>query len=286
MRIIFIYLIISNSFISFGQKGAKKSADSKDNHINISDSIKLNEIWEISKKLEASVLPQFSKSSPKLDTVKIDSLNKLLKAKIDEISDLKSKLGQLNKELDDKNKSIQSLEEKNKKVAQSQEILITNLNKSPKIDNKTFIELYVKSLESQNTPSNLADLKEFQTCFNLLDACDEMLFVDFSKLSLLKQKLEELKSKEQTIKSFPGLASKYQRILPAMNAYEKKIIELNEHLERYYVTYKNAGSNDVDRIMYLQDYAKDFKDHPYLLKLIFEAMEKPNGTNLLKSKLK
>jgi hypothetical protein len=71
-----------------------------------------------------------------------------------------------------------------------------------------------------------------------------------------------------------------------MNAYEKKIIELNEHLESYYVTYKNAGSNDVDRIMYLQDYAKDFKDHPYLLKLIFEAMEKPNGTNLLKSKLK
>jgi hypothetical protein len=148
------------------------------------------------------------------------------------------------------------------------------------------LELYIKSLESQTAPSNLNDLKDFQSLSNLLDACDEMLFVDFSKLSVVKQKLEELKAKEQNIKNFQGLSAKYQRILTSMIGYEKKIVELNDHLERYYVTYKNAGSNDVDRIMYLQDYAKDFKDYPYLLKLIFEAMEKPSGTNLLKSKLK
>ena len=269
----------------FGQKG-KKTTDPKEKQLIVSDSIKLNEIWEISKKLEQSVLPQFTNTSAKLDTAKIENLNKQLKAKTDSISEFKSKNEKITKELEEKNKTIQTLESNEKKAKESQETFISNLSKSSKIDNKTFLELYIKSLESQTAPSNLNDLKDFQSLSNLLDACDEMLFVEFSKLSVVKQKLEELKAKEQNMKGFPGLSAKYQRILPAMIGYEKKIVELNDHLERYYVTYKNAGSNDVDRIMYLQDYAKDFKDYPYLLKLIFEAMEKPNGTNQLKAKLK
>jgi hypothetical protein len=269
----------------FGQKG-KKNTDPKEKQVIVSDSIKLNEIWEISKKLELSVLPQFMNTPAKIDTAKIENLNKQLKVKSDSIAEFKSRIEKISKDIEDKNKLIQTLESNEKKVKQSQENFISTLSKTPKIDNKTFLELYIKYLDSQIAPSNLGDLKDFQLCSNLLDACDEMLFVDFSKLSVVKQKLEELKAKEQNMKGFPGLLVKYQRILPAMIGYEKKIVELNDHLERYYVTYKNAGSNDVDRIMYLQDYAKDFKDYPYLLKLIFEAMEKPNGTNLLKSKLK
>jgi hypothetical protein len=205
---------------------------------------------------------------------------------INEINNKSSLIKQLSIDAETNKQKIVSIEKKIELITTNQEYLITELKKSPKIDNKTFLELYFKSLNSQSAPSNLADLKEFQSLSNLVDICEEYQINGFTKFSDVRQKLDELKSKEQIIKSYPGLASKSQRILQTLNDYEKKVNELNEHLERYYVTYKNANAKEEDRILYLKDIAINFKDYPYLLKLIFEAMEKPNGTNLLKSKLK
>ncbi len=281
------FLIISFYLTnSLAQKATKKNKETKENKVSISDSSKLYEIWEISKKLDSLVIPQFSTNTTKIDKAKIDSLNKLLIDHSAEITELKDKIATLNKELEAKNKSIEDLEGNEKKVIESQQTLISNLNKSSKIDNKTILELYLKSLESQPTPSNISELKEFQSLSNLLDACDEMLTVDFSKLSSVKQRLEELKSKEKNIQSYPGLSLKYKRISLLMIGYEKKIVDLNDHLHRYYVTYRNANSSVEDRIMYLQDNAKDFKDYPYLLKLIFEAIVDPDNNPLKSEKLK
>jgi hypothetical protein len=275
----FFFLLFSFSIIYVSGQTGKKGSCSKNSNTGVSDSLKLMEILKISKRIDSLISSNYSNKPTKLDSSKIDSL-------INEINNKSSLIKQLSIDAETNKQKIVSIEKKIELITTNQEYLITELKKSPKIDNKTFLELYFKSLNSQSAPSNLADLKEFQSLSNLVDICEEYQINGFTKFSDVRQKLDELKSKEQIIKSYPGLASKSQRILQTLNDYEKKVNELNEHLERYYVTYKNANAKEEDRILYLKDIAINFKDYPYLLKLIFEAMEKPNGTNLLKSKLK
>ena len=245
----------------------------------------LDEILKINKKLDSLITGQFLAQTKGSDTTKHAKLALQLKTLSDSIIGLKSSINNITKDLENQSKSIQTLETNQKKILQSQEKLITDLCSNTKLDKKTFLELYLNSFGSETAPSNIDKLKEFQSISNLLDDCEGMINVDFVKLSLVKKKLDELKTNEQKINSFPGLSTTYKRVLPLMDGYEQKIKELNDHLERYYVTYKNSGSKDIDRIMYLQDQLINFKDYPYLLKLVFDAMDKPNGTNLVKSKL-
>ena len=273
------FLFISFSIIHVWGQTGKKASCSKNSNTCISDSLKLIEILKISKRIDSLISSNYSNKPTKIDSSKTDSL-------INEINNKSAVIKQLNLDAETNKQKILSLEKKIELNTTNHETFIAELKKSPKIDNKTLLEFYFKSFNSQPTPNNISDLKEFQSLSNLVDICEEYHINGFTKFSEVKLKLEELKSKEQIIKGYPGLVSKSQRILQSLIGYEKKVSELNEHLERYYVTYKNANAKEEDRVLYLKDIAIDFKDYPYLLKLIFEAMEKPNGTNQLKAKLK
>jgi hypothetical protein len=267
----FIIICFSIGFAS-GQC-EKKCNCSKENKPCNETSIKLSEILKISKKLDSLLTSNLSDKFTNLDTTAIAVLKQELKGKSDSIKNLSL-------EVSEKDSKIKELDIKEKKT---QETLISNLKKSSKINSTSFLELYMNTQESQNS-----DLKEFQLLYNLLEECDNLLKKGFTNKKTVNDNVDLLKSKGPNYKVYPGLNERYNSIRELMNNYIFKSEELNNHFIRYYETFKikNTDEEKIRRILYLQDFIIDFKDYPYLLELIFKAMDNPDGTNQLKAKLK
>jgi hypothetical protein len=132
------------------------------------------------------------------------------------------------------------------------------------------LNLYVNLEEYQKLSSDLASFKA-------------LLSSDFKSVTNVKNQLTDFTSKESKFARYLALKKEAETLKPTLSAYAEKINGLNSDFERYFVLWKN---NPVgDRIAYLEERLIEFRNYPYLLDLIFNAIEHPEGTNPLKNKL-
>jgi hypothetical protein len=128
-----------------------------------------------------------------------------------------------------------------------------------------------------------ANLEEYQKLSSALASYKAVLSSDFKSVTNVQNLLNEFTAQETKFAAYVALKSEADKLKPTLSAYAEKINGLNSDFERYFVLWKN---NPVgDRIAYLEGRLIEFRNYPYLLDLIFNAIEHPEGTNPLKNKL-
>jgi len=127
------------------------------------------------------------------------------------------------------------------------------------------------------------NLEEYQKLSSDLASYKALLSSDFNNVTNVQNLLNEFTSKESKFATYKALNKEAETLKPTLSAYTEKIKLLNSDFDRYFVLWKN---NPVgDRIAYLEGRLIEFRKYPYLLDLIFNAIEHPEGTNPLKNKL-
>lgn len=128
-----------------------------------------------------------------------------------------------------------------------------------------------------------ANLEEYQQLSSDLASFKALLSSDFKSVTNVQNLLNDFTSKESKFATYKALNKEAETLKPTLSAYAGKIKLLNEYFDRYFVLWKN---NPVgDRIAFLEGRLIEFRNYPYLLDLIFNAIEHPEGTNPLKNKL-
>ena len=128
-----------------------------------------------------------------------------------------------------------------------------------------------------------ANLEEYQQLSSDLASFKALLSSDFKSVTNVQNLLNDFTSKESKFATYKALNKEAETLKPTLSAYAEKIKLLNEYFDRYFVLWKN---NPVgDRIAFLEGRLIEFRNYPYLLDLIFNAIEHPEGTNPLKNKL-
>jgi len=128
-----------------------------------------------------------------------------------------------------------------------------------------------------------ANLEEYQKLSSDLASFKALLSSDFKSVTNVKNQLTDFTGKESKFATYQSLKKEAETVKPILSAYADKIQLLYSDFDRYFVLWKN---NPVgDRIVYLEGRLIEFRNYPYLLDLIFNAIEHPEGTNPLKNKL-
>jgi hypothetical protein len=127
------------------------------------------------------------------------------------------------------------------------------------------------------------NLEEYQKLSSALASYKAVLSSDFKSVTNVQNLLNEFTAQETKFAAYVALKSEADKLKPTLSAYAGKIKLLNADFERYFVLWKN---NPVgDRKGYLQERLIEYREYPYLLNLIFNAIDNPEGSNPLKGKL-
>ena len=142
----------------------------------------------------------------------------------------------------------------------------------------------LKILSPISKPINTeTTLDEYFKLCEILKKMDKYLLEDFINLSTLNKNIGDLSEAQTKFAKYSALKKEADKILTKLQGYANKIKQCHDHLERYFVTWKDNTLGD--RILYLEGVLKDFRDYPYLLSILFNSIDKPSGGNPLKGKL-
>ncbi len=155
-------------------------------------------------------------------------------------------------------------------------IKATKLNTSSAMDVLT--QLVPIAQYSQSTES----LNEYIRLRNMLQKAQNLINSDFGKLETLKVEIQNFIN-EKGFANFQSLKIEADALAAKLKVYPDQIIACNEHFHRYFELWK--GNAEEDRQLYLQEQLSTFKQCPYLLQLLFKAIDNPSGSNPLKGKL-
>jgi hypothetical protein len=131
--------------------------------------------------------------------------------------------------------------------------------------------------------TSVPNLDDYLYLTNLLEKMDKYLLEDFINLSTLNKNIADLSEAQTKFAKYSALKKEADKLLTKLQGYANKIKQCHDHLERYFVTWKDNTLGD--RILYLEGVLKDFRDYPYLLSILFNSIDKPSGGNPLKGKL-
>ena len=127
------------------------------------------------------------------------------------------------------------------------------------------------------------NLEEYQKLSSVLASYKAVLSYDFKSVTNVQNLLNDFTAHEAKFSAFFTIKQEAEKLKPTLSAYADKIKLLNSDFERYFVLWKN---NPVgDRKGYLQERLIEYREYPYLLNLIFNAIDNPSGSNPLKGKL-
>ena len=142
----------------------------------------------------------------------------------------------------------------------------------------------LKILSPISKPLNTeTTLDEYFKLCEILKKMDKYLLEDFINLSTLNKNIAELSEAQTKFAKYSALKKEADILQTKLQGYANKIKQCHDHLERYFVTWKDNTLGD--RILYLEGVLKDFRDYPYLLSILFNSIDKPSGGNPLKGKL-
>lgn len=142
----------------------------------------------------------------------------------------------------------------------------------------------LKILSPISKPLNIeTTLDEYFKLCEILKKMDKYLLEDFINLSTLNKNIAELSEAQTKFAKYSALKKEADILQTKLQGYANKIKQCHDHLERYFVTWKDNTLGD--RILYLEGVLKDFRDYPYLLSILFNSIDKPSGGNPLKGKL-
>lgn len=142
----------------------------------------------------------------------------------------------------------------------------------------------LKILSPISKPLNTeTTLDEYFKLCEILKKMDKYLLEDFINLSTLNKNIADLSEAQTKFAKYSALKKEADILQTKLQGYANKIKQCHDHLERYFVTWKDNTLGD--RILYLEGVLKDFRDYPYLLSILFNSIDKPSGGNPLKGKL-
>ena len=131
--------------------------------------------------------------------------------------------------------------------------------------------------------TSVPNLDDYLYLTNLLEKMEKYLLEDFINLSTINKNIADLSEAQTKFAKYSALKKEADKILTKLQGYANKIKQCHDHLERFFVTWKDNTLGD--RILYLEGVLKDFRDYPYLLSILFNSIDKPSGGNPLKGKL-
>jgi len=131
--------------------------------------------------------------------------------------------------------------------------------------------------------TSVPNLDDYLYLTNLLEKMEKYLLEDFINLSTLNKNIADLSEAQTKFAKYSALKKEADILQTKLQGYANKIKQCHDHLERFFVTWKDNTLGD--RILYLEGVLKDFRDYPYLLSILFNSIDKPSGGNPLKGKL-
>ena len=147
----------------------------------------------------------------------------------------------------------------------------------------TPLDILTKLSPISNSLTSVPNLDDYLYLTNLLEKMDKWLVEDFVNLTTLSNKLLTLSEAQTKFAKYSALKKEADILQTKLQGYANKIKQCHDHLERYFVTWKDNTLGD--RILYLEGVLKDFRDYPYLLSILFNSIDKHSGGNPLKGKL-
>lgn len=236
---------------------------------------KLEYIYEINKKIEETVLPYIESlktaKSPAKDWQEI---------RTNDSTSLVELSQQLKNQEEHKVKLQQQRTEDSTLIAKVKTTLNDAVNQTSK---GSANDVWTKLAGLYPLLNLYANLEEYQQLSSDLASFKALLSSDFKSVTNVQNLLNDFTSKESKFATYKALNKEAETLKPTLSAYAGKIKLLNEYFDRYFVLWKN---NPVgDRIAFLEGRLIEFRNYPYLLDLIFNAIEHPEGTNPLKNKL-
>ena len=142
----------------------------------------------------------------------------------------------------------------------------------------------LKILSPISKPLNTeTTLDEYFKLSEILEKMNKYLLEDFKNLSTLSSNILTLSEAQTKFAKYSALKKEADILQTKLQGYANKIKQCHDHLERYFITWKDNSLGD--RILYLEGVLKDFRDYPYLLSILFNSIDKPSGGNPLKGKL-
>jgi len=235
----------------------------------------LKYIYEINKKIEETVLPYIES----LKTAKPPAKN-WQEIRTTDSTSLVELRQQLKNQEEHKVKLQQQRTEDSTLIAKVKTTLNDAVNQTSK---GSANDVWTKLAGLYPLLNLYANLEEYQQLSSDLASFKALLSSDFKSVTNVKNQLTDFTGKESKFARYLALKKEAETLKPTLSAYAEKINGLNSDFERYFVLWKN---NPVgDRIAYLEGRLIEFRNYPYLLDLIFNAIEHPEGTNPLKNKL-
>lgn len=235
----------------------------------------LKYIYEINKKIEETVLPYIES----LKTAKPPAKN-WQEIRTNDSTSLVELSQQLKNQEEHKVKLQQQRTEDSTLIAKVKTTLNDAVNQTSK---GSANDVWTKLAGLYPLLNLYANLEEYQQLSSDLASFKALLSSDFKSVTNVKNQLTDFTGKESKFARYLALKKEAETLKPTLSAYAEKINGLNSDFERYFVLWKN---NPVgDRIAYLEGRLIEFRKYPYLLDLIFNAIEHPEGTNPLKNKL-
>ena len=147
----------------------------------------------------------------------------------------------------------------------------------------TPLDILTKLSPISNSLTSVPNLDDYLYLTNLLEKMDKWLVEDFVNLTTLNKNIADLSEAQTKFAKYSALKKEADILQTKLQGYANKIKQCHDHLERYFVTWKDNTLGD--RILYLEGVLKDFRDYPYLLSILFNSIDKPSGGNPLKGKL-
>ena len=147
----------------------------------------------------------------------------------------------------------------------------------------TPLDILTKLSPISNSLTSVPNLDDYLYLTNLLEKMDKWLVEDFVNLTTLNKNIADLSEAQTKFAKYSALKKEADILQTKLQGYANKIKQCHDHLERFFVTWKDNTLGD--RILYLEGVLKDFRDYPYLLSILFNSIDKPSGGNPLKGKL-
>lgn len=154
--------------------------------------------------------------------------------------------------------------------------------KSTKLNTATALDVLTQLVPIAQYAQNTESLNEYIRLRNVLQKAQNLINADFGKLATLKVEIQNFIN-EKGFANFQSLKIEADALAAKLKVYPDQIIACNEHFHRYFELWK--GNAEEDRQLYLQEQLSTFKQCPYLLQLLFNAIENPKGNNPLNGKL-